>query len=114
MKRGEVRWYNFPPPNKRRPVLIMTRDSAIPVLTGITVAPITSVIRDIPSEVLLTPDDDGMPALCVVNLDNLQTIQKHQIGAQITVLSSARMREVKQALSFALALAEPDYQDLLL
>lgn len=56
MRRGEVRWYSFRVPDKRRPVLILTRNSAIHFLTGVTIAPITSTIRDIPSEVLLTPD----------------------------------------------------------
>ena len=76
MKRGEVRWYTFRGPDKRRPVLILTRNSAIPFLGGVTVAPVTMTIRDIPSEALLTPEEDGVPALCAVNLDNLQTVQK--------------------------------------
>lgn len=106
MKRGEVRWYTFRPPDKRRPVLILTRDSAIFFLSGITVAPITSTVRDIPSEVLLTPEDDGVPALCAVNLDNLQTVQKRQLGSLITTLSSRRMVEVEGALCFALGLEQ--------
>lgn len=104
MKRGEVRWYTFRPPDKRRPVLILTRDSAISFLSGITVAPITSTVRDIPSEALLTPEEDGVPALCAVNLDNVQTVQKHQLGPLITTLSSGRMAEVEGALCFALGL----------
>jgi len=104
MKRGEVRWYTFRAPDKRRPILILTRNSAIPYLTGITVAQVTSTIRDIATEVLLTPDDDGVHAMCVVSLDNLQTVQKHQIGALITTLSSLRMQDVEQALCFALGM----------
>ena len=102
MKRGEVRWYTFRAPDKRRPVLILTRNSAIAFLSGITVAPITSTIRDIPSETLLTPEEDSVPALCAVNLDNLQTVQKSGFGALITTLSPWRMTEVEQALCFAL------------
>jgi mRNA interferase MazF len=104
MNRGEVRWYTFRPPDKRRPVLILTRASAISFLNGITVAPITSTVRDIPSEALLTPEEDGVPSLCAVNLDNLQTVQKHQLGLLITTLASWRMAEVEQALCFALGL----------
>ncbi len=74
MNRGEVRWYNFRPPDKRRPVLILTRDSALEVLTGITIAPITSTIRNIPTEVVLTPAEDGILTESAVNLDNLQTM----------------------------------------
>lgn len=105
MKRGEVRWYTFRTPDKRRPVLILTRSSAISFLNGVTVAPITSTVRDIPSEALLTPEEDGVPALCAVNLDNLQTVQKNQFGALITTLSSWRMAEVEQALCFALGVS---------
>jgi mRNA interferase MazF len=59
MKRGEVRWYKFKKPDKKRPVVILTRNSAIEFLGEVTVAPITSTIRDIPSEVLLS-SEDGM------------------------------------------------------
>ena len=104
LKRGEVRWYEFAAPDKRRPVLILTRTSALRYLTGITVAPITSTIRTIPSEVLLTPAEDGVLNLCAVNLDNVQTIQKSQVGALMTTLSTQRMQEVEQALCFALGM----------
>ncbi len=83
-------------------MLLLTRDSAIPLLTGVSVAPLTTVIRDIPSEVLLTPEDDGVPEICVVNTDNIQTIQKENLGAFITHLSSAKMREIYGAIAFSL------------
>jgi mRNA interferase MazF len=57
MRRVEVRWYSFQAPDKRRPVLILTQDSAIGFLNALTVAPITTTIRDIPSEVFLSPED---------------------------------------------------------
>lgn len=66
MKRGEIRWYRFAQPDKKRPVLVLTRNSIIEYLGEVTVAPITSTIRDIPSEVVLTPQD-GMPRDCAVN-----------------------------------------------
>jgi mRNA interferase MazF len=103
MRRGEVRWYRFARPDKRRPVLILTRDSALPLLGEVTVAPITSTIRDIPSEVLLTAAD-GMPKDCAVNLDHLQTISRGKVGASITVLSSQKMAQVRSALLFALGM----------
>ena len=102
MKQGDVYWYTFRAPDKRRPVLILTRSSAIPFLTGITVAPITSTIRGIPSEVLLTPGEDGVFADCVVNTDNIQTIQKANLSEFITHLSQERMREVRLAIEFSL------------
>jgi mRNA interferase MazF len=102
VNQGDVYWHTFRPPDKRRPVLILTRNSAIPYLTGITVAPITSVIRGIPSEVLLKPEEDGVLADCVVNTDNLQTVQKGSLDSFLTHLSPERMREVRYAIEFAL------------
>jgi mRNA interferase MazF len=101
MKRGEVRWYRFARPDKNRPVVILTRDSALDFLGEVTVAPITSTIRDIPTEVLLTKED-GMPRDCAVNLDHIQTVSKAKIGPFITTLSPTRMSELRAALLFAL------------
>ncbi len=101
MRRGEVRWYRFPQPNKRRPVLILTRDSSLDVLSDVTVAPITSTIRDIPTEVVIG-ELDGMPRECAVNLDHLQTVPQGKIGSLITRLASSRMDQVRSALCFAL------------
>ncbi|MFZ6026202.1 MAG: type II toxin-antitoxin system PemK/MazF family toxin [Chloroflexota bacterium] len=103
MRHGEVRWYTFKAPDKRRPVLILTRNSAIGFLNALTVAPITTTVREIPTEVFLSRED-GMPANCAVNLDNLQTIPKEQIGALITTLSPARLNDVNRALCFALGM----------
>ena len=102
MNQGDVYWYTFRPPDKRRPVLILTRNSAITFLTGITVAPLTTTIRGIPSEVFLTPAEDGVPTDCAVNVDNIQTIQKAGLGTYLTRLSHERMREVRVAIEFAL------------
>jgi mRNA interferase MazF len=102
LKQGDIYWYTFHAPDKRRPVLLLTRSSAISLLTGITVAPITTAIRNIPSEVLLTPEEDGVPEECVVNTDNIQTIQKSNLGAFITQLSQEKMREVREAVEFSL------------
>jgi mRNA interferase MazF len=105
VKRGEVRYYKFQRPDKRRPVLILTRSSAIPYLGEITVAPITSTIRGIPSEVVLTTED-GMREDCAINLDHLQTVSRGKIGALITTLSPSRLKEVRAALLFALGFDE--------
>jgi mRNA interferase MazF len=102
MNQGDVYWHTFRAPDKRRPVLILTRNSAIPFLTGITVAPLTTTIRNIPSEVLLTSAEDGVSTDCAVSADNLQTIQKSGLGTYITHLSLERMREVRAAIEFAL------------
>ncbi len=103
MKRGEIRWYTFQPPDKRRPALIVTRDSIIPYLNEIVIVPITTTIRDIPSEVLLDVED-GMPQTCVINFDLLYTVPKGKIGKLITTLSEEKLIQVTQAISFALGL----------
>ena len=101
MRRGDVCWYTFKAPDKRRPVLILTRDSAIEVLHSVTVAPITRTIRSIPTEVVLTVDD-GLPDTCAANFDNLQTVAKSQIGDRIAHLTARKMKDVVAAVSFAL------------
>lgn len=101
MKRGEVRWYKFTKPDKKRPVVILTRNSIIEFLGEVTVAPITSVIRNIPSEVFLSIND-GMPKNCAINLDHIQTVSKSKIGSLIATLSSEKMSELRSATLFAL------------
>lgn len=101
MNQGEIRWYTFRPPDKRRPVLVLTRDSAIPYLTGVTVAPITPIIRGIPSEVVLTLTD-GLASECAVNCDNIQTVPKASVGPVIAHLSPDKMRAVRASIEFAL------------
>src|SRR5436190_14758542 len=101
MKRGEVRWYRFQTPDKRRPVVVLTRDSVLDYLGEVTVAPITSTIRDIPSEVVIGPED-GVPRLCAINLDHVQTVSKDRLGGIVATLPAARMIEVRDALLFAL------------
>ena len=105
MKRGDVCWYTFPAPNKRRPVLILTRDSALAVLNGVTVAPITSTIRSIPTEVILTPDD-GLPDACAANFDNIQTVPKSNLSAPIAHLSISKMKAAAAAIGFALGIID--------
>ena len=105
MRRGEIRWYKFQHPDKNRPVLILSRDPVIEYLGEVTIAPVTTTIRDIPSEVLLTKAD-GLSRECVVNCDHLQTVSKGKIGPLIATLSTSRMTEVAEAVSFALALTE--------
>ena len=104
MRRGEVRWYKFTRPDKKRPVLILTRDSIIDYLGEVTVAPITTTIRDIPSEVFLS-EKDGMFRDCAVNCDHLQTVTKARLGSLITTLSQRKMDRVSKAIRFALDLS---------
>ena len=82
-------------------MLILTRDSAIAVLNSVTIPPITSTIRSIPTEVVLTKDD-GLPNTCAANFDNLQTVPKSNIGDRISRLTAQKMKEAVAAVSFAL------------
>lgn len=101
VSRGDVRLYRFSPPDKMRPVLVLTRDSAIAYLSTVTVAPITSTIRGVPSEVTLN-EDDGMKTACAVNLHNAVTISQQRLGKRVARLSSARMNEISAGLRFSL------------
>lgn len=101
IRRGEVRLYRFPRPDKQRPVVVLTRDSSIAYLSAVTVAPITSTVRGVPSEVMLS-EQDGMKGTCAVNLHNVVTVSKAHLGRRVTMLSSERLREICAALGFAL------------
>ncbi len=103
MKRGEIRWYKFVHPDKKRPVLILTRDSILEYLSEVTVAPVTSTVRNIPSEVFLSKQD-GMRSDCAVNCDHVQTVAKGKIGSLITALSVKKMEDARKAIAFALNL----------
>ncbi len=96
-----MRWYKFQPPNKKRPVLILTRDSVLGYLGEVTIAPLTSTVRDIPSEVLLTKHD-GVRKDCAVNCDHIQTVSKGKVGALVTTLTPEKLVQVRDAIRFAL------------
>lgn len=98
--RGDVRLYNFAAPDKKRPVVVLTRNSAIEYLAAVTVAPITTAIRGVPSEVALS-EDDGMKTPCAVNLHNAVTVSQARLGKRVAQLSAARMKEICAALRFA-------------
>ena len=104
LRQGEIRWYTFSLPDKRRPVLILTRTSAISYLHSVSVAPISTRIRNIPSEVLLT-EADGVQEPCVVNLDNIQTVPQDRLGKLLVRLTSDRLKEVRDAIAFAYGFA---------
>jgi mRNA interferase MazF len=82
ISRGDVRLYQFAPPDKTRPVVVLTRDSAVPYLSTVTVAPITNMIRGVPSEVHLM-EDDGMKTHGVVNLHKVVTVTQNRLGSRV-------------------------------
>lgn len=105
MKRGEIWWAELPPPAGRRPVLLLSRDEAYAVREFVTVAPVTTRSRHIPSEVTLG-SDDGLPKVCVVNLDTITTIGKSRLSQRLAVLSYQKLQAVETALHFALGMNE--------
>jgi len=103
MRRGEIWWAELEPPAGRRPVVLLSRDEAYTVRSLIIVAPITTRIRHIASEVPLGTDD-GMPRDCVANLDTITTIPKDCLSDRLTSLSLQKLKEVETAIHFALCL----------
>jgi mRNA interferase MazF len=105
MKQYEIWWADLPKPAGRRPVLLLSRDDAYPVLNKFVAAEITATVRNIPIEVPLG-SVEGMPKPCVVNCDNLRTISKVLLVKKIARLSQKRVHEVKRAVGYALAWEE--------
>jgi mRNA interferase MazF len=103
VKRGEIWWAELEPPAGRRPVILLSRDESYSVRELVTVAPVTTRIRNIPSEVSLGTED-GLPKACVVNLDTIVTIAKASLGERITILSPGKMKAVESALHFVFGL----------
>jgi mRNA interferase MazF len=103
VKRGEIWWAELAAPAGRRPVLLLSRNEAYAVRELVMVAPLTTSIRGIPSEVSLG-NEDGVPRVCVVNLDTIATIAKATLRERLTALSAEKLKAVEQALHFSLGL----------
>jgi mRNA interferase MazF len=95
-RQGDVWWAHAD--GRRRPVLIVTRDEALPVLSRFVVAPLTRTVRGIPTEIGFGPDD-GLPTECVATLDNVQPLGRHLLGERIASLGPARRHELCAALA---------------
>jgi mRNA interferase MazF len=96
-----VCWANLPDPAGRRPVLVLTRTDALPRLNSATVAPLTRTRRGVNTEVLLTPEQDGVRTECAVSLDNILTVPREMLDEPIATLSRARMEQVFEAIRAA-------------
>ncbi len=104
MRRGEVWWADLPAPAGRRPVVLLSRNEAYAVRELVTVAPITTRARRIPTEVMLGPAE-GLPKACVVNLDTITTIPRRTLTKRIGPLPAEKLAALERALMFALGLA---------
>ena len=105
MRRGEIWWAELELPIGRRPVVLLSRNEAYNVRSLVIVAPVTTRIRHIPSEVALGIDD-GMPQDCVANLDTITTIPKDCLQSRLTVLSTQKLKEIESAIRFALGMEQ--------
>ena len=103
MRRGEIWLADLGDPIGTRPVLLLTRDEGIHVRANVTVAPITTRVRGIPTEVALGTED-GLSRECVADLDSLQTVRKSLLRQRIAVLSATKLAAVENAIRFALGL----------
>ena len=106
VKRGEIRWYTFRLPDKRRPVLILTRNEVIDRLNEIIVVPVTRTIRVLTTEVILT-QDDGMPVECALNFDHVSLAQRDRIGSVLCNMPETRWPEAERALMIACGFGTP-------
>ncbi len=99
-KRGEL-WWCEPPDIGRRPVVVLSRDAAIPRLRRALIAPCTTTVRGLPSEVVLEPGDDPIGRRSAVNLDSVESVSIAFLVERIGTLSGARMRQICSALEVA-------------
>ena len=104
MRRGEIRWYTFKLPDKRRPVLILTRNEVVDQLNEMIVVPATRTIRGLATEVVLLPED-GMPVPSALNFDHIALAQRDRLGPVICMFPSERWPEVRTALLVACGFA---------
>ena len=103
MRRGDIYWASFPQPVGKRPVVLVSRDEAYSLRARLTVVPLTRTVRGMATEVRFGPTD-GVPKACVANADELVTISKQLLGDRIGAAPRGRMKELDDALRFALKL----------
>lgn len=104
VNRGEIWMYRFQAPDKRRPVLVLSRQEVIPLLHTVMVAPVTSTRRGAPSEVAVGVDE-GLKHPSAVNLDHVQTVERSRLTAYVGTVSADTMNEVCRALAIAMGCA---------
>jgi mRNA-degrading endonuclease toxin of MazEF toxin-antitoxin module len=97
IQRGDIRWFRFSSPAKRRPVVVLGREDVVPFLSQIPVIPVSTQIRGLPWEVALGVED-GMPAACVLKPEWIFSVERSMLGPTITTLRQERWPEVRTAL----------------
>lgn len=100
VNRGEIWLYHFKAPDKRRPVVVLSRRDVIPLLHTVMVAPITSAVRGAPSEVIVGVDE-GLKRESAINLDHVQTVEQARLTQFVGTVGAAKMGQVCRALAIA-------------
>ena len=103
MRRGDLYWARLPQPRGRRPVVIVSRTTAVRVRSAVTIAPVTRRVRGLSSELPLGPND-GLREACVANCDNLETISKTRLTKRLGSLDSHKLVALDDALRYALGI----------
>jgi len=105
MNRGDIRWFRFAAPDKRRPVLVLGRADVLPSLSQVPVIPLSTQARALPWEVPLSTDD-GLPSPCVLKPERIRIVERGHLGPPIAILPEARWAHVRSALLDVLGLAQ--------
>lgn len=107
LNRGEIWQYTFRNPDKTRPVVILSRQEVIGLLHTVVVAPVTSTIRGLPSEVVVGAEE-GLKKVSAVNLDHVQTVDQSRLRRHVGSLKREKMRDVCRAMAIALGCDDVD------
>jgi mRNA interferase MazF len=105
VNRGEIWMYEFRAPDKRRPVLVLSRQEVIPLLHTVMVAPITSSIRGAPGEVVIGATE-GLKRNSAITLDHVQTVERSRLNSYMGSVRTETMRAVCRALAIATGCAD--------
>jgi len=104
IRKGDIRWFAFQWPDKRRPVLILGRDDLLPSLSLVPVIPLSTQVRGLAWEVVLSLED-GVPSVCVLKPEWIRAVERAKLGGHICSLPEERMQEVRRALLDVLGLS---------
>jgi mRNA interferase MazF len=103
--RGDIRWFRFDRPDKRRPVVVLGRPEMMAALSQIVVVPFTTNIRGLPWEVVLD-ERDGLAVRCTLRVEWIRAVARSELGARITAFPDARWPELRRAVVAGLGLAD--------
>jgi mRNA interferase MazF len=105
IQRGDIRWFRFSSPDKRRPVVVLGRDDVLPSLAQVPVVPLSTQIRNLPWELVLTAED-GVPESCVAKVEWIRIVERRLLGNRIASFPEHRWSELRASLLCVLGLDE--------